>query len=114
MKGPLRIAFEAELAAAAAAAEHRRRMHHLSRAHILSQRFTWPHVRVHTLMLRAGIQARDAREVLGQLTRIVAAALFSRIWVPAGNTGLAEVSALRPMPVPEDLRALLEEGKRPA
>lgn len=108
MKNRLRAAFDAELDAAAMATEHRVRLHHLSRAHILSQRYTWPHVRVHVLMLRAGIEGRDARQVLGQVTRIVAAALFSRIWVPIGNTGLADVSAVRPMPVPEDLRALLE------
>jgi len=107
MRDRLRIAFDAELAAAAAAIEHRLRLHHLSRAHILSQRYTWPHVRVHILMLRAGVESLDAREVVGQLTRVVAAALFSRIWVPIGNTGLADVSAVRPMPVPEDLRALL-------
>jgi hypothetical protein len=99
---------DAELKAAAAASEHRVRMHHLSRAHILSQRFTWPHVRVHVLMLRAGIEAGDAREVLGQISRAVAAALLSRIWVPIGNTGLANVSAVRPMPVPDDLRALID------
>jgi hypothetical protein len=34
--------------------------------------------------------------------------VFSRIWVPIGNTGGARVSALRPMPLPDDLRALLE------
>ncbi len=107
MKHRLRNAFDAELAAAAAATEHRVRMHHLSRAHILSQRHTWAHVRVHVLMLRAGAEVQDARQVLGQLTRVIAAALFSRIWVPIGNTGLADVSAVRPMPVPEDLRALL-------
>ena len=107
MRDTLRTAFNAELHAAAAATEQPVRLHHLARAHILSQRYTWPHVRVHLLMLRAGIEGRDARQMLGQLTRIVAAALFSRIWVPIGNTGLAEVSAVRPMPIPEDLRALL-------
>ena len=111
MKHTLRTAFNAELAAAAAATEHPVRLHHLSRAHILSQRYTWPHVRVHVLMLLAGIEVRDARQVLGQLTRVVAAALFSRIWVPIGNTGLADVSAVRPMPIPEDLRALLSAGE---
>jgi hypothetical protein len=48
------------------------------------------------------------REVIGQSTRIVAAAVFSRIWVPIGNTGRANVSAIEPMTVPDDLRSLLE------
>jgi hypothetical protein len=108
MRDRLRAAFDAELTAAHAAGEHRVRMHHLSRAHILSQRSTWPHVRVHVLMLLAAIEAGDAREALGQISRVVAAALFSRIWVPIGNTGLANVSAVRPMPVPDDLRALID------
>ena len=65
------------------------------------------HVRVHWRMLRLGASVGDWREVLGQASRIAAAAIFSRIWVPIGNTGRADVSALKPMPVPEDLRAVL-------
>jgi len=78
--------------------------HHLSRAHILSQRYTLRHVYVHWRMLQLGLQIGDWREVLGQATRIVAAAIFSRIWIPLGNTGRANVSATLPMPVPEDLK----------
>lgn len=52
----------------------------------------------------------DWREVLGQSTRMLAAALFSRIWVPLGNIDRANVGAFAPMPVPQDLRALLESG----
>ena len=81
---------------------------HLERAHILGQRSTIRHVQVHCLMLKHGIATRRPREVVGQLVRIVAAALFSRIWVPAGNTGGADVNAMRPMPIPDDLRHLLE------
>ena len=83
--------------------------HHLERAHILSQRSTWRHVRSHLGMLRIGWQRRDPREIVGQLSRLVAATLFSRIWVPVGNTGGANVSALRPMPMADDLRALLTD-----
>jgi hypothetical protein len=54
--------------------------------------------------------AGDFRESIGQLSRMVAAAIFSRIWVPAGNTGRANVSAFSPMPIPEDLRKILESG----
>ena len=82
--------------------------HHLERAHILSQRLTLRHVQVHWLMLKHGILTRNRREIFGQSVRIIAAAVFSRVWVPLGNTGGANVSAMRPMPVPEDLRHLLE------
>jgi len=80
----------------------------LEQAHVLSQRLTLRHCRVHWRMLRNGWARRDHREVLGQTLRLPAAALFSRVWVPHGNTGGARVAALRPMPVPDDLKALLE------
>jgi hypothetical protein len=107
----LRAAYEAELLAASRAAaggNTEQAFQHLARAHILSQRFTWRHVRVHWLMLKLGAAVGDSREVFGQMSRIVAATFFSRIWVPAGNTGRANVSAVQPMTIPDDLRALLE------
>lgn len=111
MEPALKHAYETELAAARASApDHDKAMHHLSRAHILGQQHTGAHIRVHWLMLRAGFIEGDVREVLGQVTRMIAAGLFSRVWVPIGNTGLANVSALRPMPIPDDLRPLLEQA----
>jgi Protein of unknown function (DUF3703) len=79
---------------------------HLERAHVLAQRMTGRHTYVHWLMLVAGVRRRDYREVLGQVVRMLASVLFSRLWVPRGNTGRARLSALKPMPVPEDLRHL--------
>ena len=111
MNPELRNAYEAELRAANAATVEGKvevAFHHLERAHILSQRYTPEHVRVHWLMLRLGASVGAWREVIGQSTRIIAAAVFSRIWVPIGNTGRANVSAIKPMSVPDDLRALLE------
>ena len=49
----------------------------------------------------------DVREVVGQAPRIVASILFSRLWVPRGNSGRARVSAFKPMPVPADLQHLV-------
>lgn len=80
---------------------------HLERSHILSQRFALAHAATHLRMLRLGWRLRDAREVRGQLSRALAALLFSRIWVPVGNTGRANISAFRPMPLPEDLARVL-------
>lgn len=85
---------------------------HLERAHILGQRHTLRHVEPHVWMLRVGWAERRAKEVMGQLLRIPAALLFSRLWVPVGNTGGANVSAFLPMPVPEDLAALVGSGEK--
>ncbi|PTS85945.1 hypothetical protein DBR00_09360 [Pseudomonas sp. HMWF032] len=99
-------------------AEQARRAHNsaaafawLERAHILTQRRPLLHAKSHWLMLTLGWQQRDYREVAGQLPRIIAALLASRIWVPVGNTGRARVSAFRPMPVPEELHRLLHHAK---
>lgn len=80
---------------------------HLERAHVLAQRMTVRHTKVHWLMLVAGWRRCDWREVVGQVPRMLASILFSRVWVPRGNTGRARVSALKPMPVPNDLRHLV-------
>jgi hypothetical protein len=85
--------------------------HHLERAHILSQPMAGPHVRTHVAMLGHGIRRRDRREVLGQVLRLAVAAPGS--WTeryPVGNTGGANVSALQPMPIPEDLATILDGG----
>ncbi|MFL1405125.1 DUF3703 domain-containing protein [Marinobacter sp. M1N3S26] len=82
---------------------------HLERAHILSQRFALAHAATHLRMLRLGWRTHDFREVLGQLTRAIAALLFSRIWVPIGNTGRVNVSPFEPMPLPEDLAHVLKK-----
>ena len=65
------------------------------------------HTHVHWLMLAAGWRRRDWREAAGQAPRILASVLFSRLWVPKGNSGRARVSAFAPMPVPADLRHLV-------
>ncbi len=112
MNDALRAAYLSELEAtdaALAGGDFDAAFRHLERAHILSQRFTLQHVHVHWRMFRLGMAVRDGREIGGQLTRMIAAALFSRIWIPEGNTGRANVSALRPMPVPDDLRVLLAQ-----
>ncbi|BAU77229.1 hypothetical protein ppKF707_5291 [Metapseudomonas furukawaii] len=55
---------------------------------------------------------RDYREMLGQVPRILAALLFSKVWVPEGNTGRARVSAFRPMPISAELKQLLQGERR--
>lgn len=86
-------------------------VHHFERAHILGQRSTRAHVRAHVGLLQVAWRQRAYREILGQVVRIAAAALFSRLWVPVGNTGSANVSAFQPMPISDDLRELLRNER---
>jgi hypothetical protein len=97
-------AYANEITLALAARDYETAFFHLERAHILAQRNTVKHMYAHWLMLGTGLRHADYREVFGQVPRILAALVFSRIWIPEGNTGRARVSALQPMPVPEDLR----------
>lgn len=80
----------------------------LERAHILGQPWAGAHSWTHWMMLRIGLRRRDAREIWGQVIRLAAGGLLSRLGrLPAGNTGGADVPAERPMPVPDDLRRFM-------
>lgn len=106
------LAYHAELSAGHRcldAGELEQAFRHFERAHILGQQRTLLHVRAHIAMLRVASRQGDKRELVGQLKRIVAAALFSRIWVPKGNTGGTNVSAFEPMAIPEDLQRILQQ-----
>ena len=83
--------------------------YHLECAHILGQSFAFAHAKAHWWMLKVGWKRRDPIEVRGQVVRIIGALLFSRIWVPLGNTGGAHVHPFRSMPIPEEFQALLKK-----
>ena len=60
-------------------------------------------------MLVVGWRTRDRAEIGGQILRLVVAGPGSLTGsYPEGNTGRADVPATQPMPVPDDLRVLLE------
>lgn len=107
---------EAEIAKAAElsqAGDDEAAFHHLERAHVLGQASTYYHTRVHLLMLKHGLKARDIRETTGQVLRIAGAATKTPLGIyPKGNTGGANVSPLKPMPVPDDLAEILREVGR--
>jgi hypothetical protein len=88
--------------------------HHLERAHVLGQRSTVQHVRVHMRMFLWGLRQRDPHEAAGQITRLIGA--LTKTWlglVPKGNTGGANVSAFKPMPIPDDLADLIDAAASP-
>ncbi len=107
---------EAEIAQAAelsGAGDDNAAFGHLERAHVLGQASMYYHTRVHILMLKHGIKTRDVREAAGQVLRIAGAATKTPLGIyPKGNTGGANVSPIKPMPVPDDLAAILREAGR--
>jgi hypothetical protein len=81
---------------------------HLERAHVLGQQATALHVRVHWTMLRFALRNKLAGQAFGQAWRLVAAAVFTAAGlVPEGNTGGADVSGFRRMPVARDLKRIM-------
>ena len=84
----------------------------LERAHVLSQGATLEHLRVHSHMLRFALRQGLVREALGQIPRLLLAAPLSLVGlIPTGNTGGSNVSGLRPMPVPADLRQIIDGAR---
>ena len=112
MPSGIRPYYRAELAAseqAEGAGQLQVAWHHLERAHILGQRWPLEHNAVHWRMLKFGIRIKNAKEIVGQFPRLLFGGVKSFVGtVPIGNTGGADVPALKPMELPPDLAILLE------
>jgi len=81
----------------------------LERAHILSQPALALHLRVHCVMLAYAVRTLDPVEAIGQTARLLLAPLGDLTGrTPTGNTGRARVSAFARMPVPGDLRSVID------
>lgn len=85
---------------------------HLERAHVIGQESTYWHVKVHVLMLGWALRNRSAGEAFGQGFRILGAATKTAFGlVPQGNTGGANVSPFKKMPIEPELNALIRKAK---
>ena len=81
---------------------------HLERAHILGQPYPREHTVAHAKMLAFGVRTKNTREIIGQLPRLLVGGIKS--WagtIPVGNTGGANVSPIRPMAIPADLKQIM-------
>ncbi|CAN7509331.1 DUF3703 domain-containing protein [Mycolicibacterium frederiksbergense] len=100
--------YHAEMNAATTADDPKVRWRHLERAHIVSQPDPWLHTCNHAVMLKLALRQHDRREAFGQVLRIIVAAPGSISGrYPVGNTGRTSVGLTTPMPIPDDLAALL-------
>ncbi len=87
---------------------------HLERAHILGQAYPYAHTYVHWKMLCFGINIKSAKEIRGQLLRLLVGGVKSFVGrIPVGNTGGADIDPLQPMEIPADLKQMLEQYQSP-
>ena len=85
--------------------------YHLERAHILGQPYPYQHTLVHWKMLLFGIKIKDAREIIGQIPRLLIGGIKSFVGeIPVGNTGGANVPPLRSMEIPKDLKLIIDQN----
>ena len=102
----------AEARALALAGESARSFGRLERAHVLGQASTIQHVRVHIQMLLWAWRERSAKEFFGQVFRIAGAATKTAVGlVPEGNTGGANISPFKRLPVSADLATVIASAK---
>ena len=85
--------------------------HHLERAHIIGQQYPVEHTFVHWKMLQFGFKIKSAKEVLGQIPRLLIGGVKSFVGqIPVGNTGGANVPPLKPMQIPTDIQKIINSS----
>tara|TARA_B100000795_G_scaffold259205_1_gene233969 strand:+ start:484 stop:852 length:369 start_codon:yes stop_codon:yes gene_type:complete len=85
---------------------------YLENAHVLGQESTYWHVKVHILMFMWACRNFKPKELLGQAFRIVGAVTKTVFGlVPQGNTGGANVSPFKAMPVKPEYEAIINSAK---
>ncbi|WP_158838179.1 DUF3703 domain-containing protein [Polaribacter sp. L3A8] len=78
--------------------------YHFENAHILGQNHIIRYTVCHYWMFLFGIKNRNLKEIIGQALRIIASLLFTYIWIPKGNTGGSNISAIKKMPIRKELK----------
>ena len=83
---------------------------HLERAHVIGQAYPFEHTLVHWKMLKFGFRIKNIEEIIGQIPRLIVGGVKSFVGkIPVGNTGGANVPALKPMPIEQDIMRMFEK-----
>lgn len=85
---------------------------HLENAHVIGQESTYWHVNVHWQMLKWAMRNGRLNEIFGQAFRVVGATTKTAIGlVPQGNTGGANVSPFKVMPIKSEHQNIINKAK---
>ena len=84
---------------------------HLERAHIIGQRYPYPHTFVHWKMLQFGVKIKNGKEIIGQIPRLIFGGVKSFVGkIPGGNPGGANVPPLKPFPIEKELEDIFAKA----
>jgi hypothetical protein len=84
---------------------------HLERAHIIGQPYPYHHSLVHWKMLVFSIKTKNFTEFIGQIPRLLFGGILSFFGkIPVGNSGGANVPALQPMEIPDELKQIIHQA----
>lgn len=83
----------------------------LERAHIIAQKYPYQHTYVHWKMLQFGFKIKNAKEIFGQIPRLIFGGVKSFVGkVPVGNPGGANVPPLKPFPIENDIQEIFKRA----
>ncbi|QIE60669.1 DUF3703 domain-containing protein [Rasiella rasia] len=86
--------------------------YYLERAHIIGQKYPFAHTYVHWKMLQFGFKIKSAKEIIGQIPRLVFGGVKSFVGkIPVGNPGGANVPPLKPFPIPQEIQNIFTKAK---
>lgn len=86
---------------------------HLENAHVLGQASTYWHTLVHLKMLAWSVRNRVLREFFGQIFRIIGAATKTAFGlIPEGNTGGANISPFKSLPIAAEFSEIIQSAKK--
>lgn len=85
---------------------------HLEDAHVIGQHSTKLHCVAHFYMLKHGLKQGDVKECLGQILRLIGAFTKTAVgFIPNGNTGGANISPFKPLPISQSNQIILDKIK---
>ena len=85
--------------------------HHLERAHIIGQQYPYQHIYVHFKMLKFGIKIKSAKEIIGQIPRLLVGGIKSFVGkIPVGNPGGANVPPLKSFPIEQEIQEIFAKA----
>lgn len=83
----------------------------LERAHIIAQKYPCQHTFVHWKMLQFGFKIKNAKEILGQIPRLLFGGVKSFVGkIPVGNPGGANVPPLKPFPIDSEIQEIFRKS----